>query len=227
MNTFVLLATIVALVSIVLHVHGIMHTSPTWLLSMQSTFGILVFLWAAYKLIVLRPTHAQITDAITALERQALVENLSALQIKNRFTELTSGKRLTEWLEESSEASTKTWKSIWNYLETVSADLTRVCSLPPSDEKLKELRNLKHKIEKDTAEYTKPFAANSVQVGAAVAINWAFGTASSKDTIGRFKDYKKEADEFDVRLKALFQLLEAELAHTTSQLSSKKMVAFK
>ena len=226
-NVFILLAATAASASIILHVRGIMHTSSTWLLSVQSMFGILIFLWATYKLIVLRPTQAQITDAITALERQALVDNLSAAEIRKRFTELTSGKRLEEWLQESSESATKIWENIWNYLEAASVEVTKVCLSPPSDEKIEELRSVRQKIEKNTAEYTKPFAANSVQVGATVAVNWAFRRASSKDAILRFSEYKKEADKFDGRLKALFQQLDSEVIRTTDELSTRnKKAAF-
>jgi hypothetical protein len=101
----------------------------------------------------------------------------------------------------------------------MTAEVNRVCTLPASDDKLQSLRLLKQKITKDTAEYREPFSLSSVQVGATVTVNWVLSRISSKETINHFKDFKKGADTFESRLKALFEQLDAELDRTTSSLT--------
>jgi hypothetical protein len=219
-NIFLLLAASASLVSIITHLQKIRHVSSTWLLSIQSAFGILIFFWAAYKLIVLRPNRAQIGAGITDLERQALMENLSASEIRDRFNKLTHGIGLKDWLQESSESATKVRGDIENYLDSAVLETNNVCSLLPDNKKLEKLRDLKKKIEKETAEYNKPFSVSAIQSGAAVAVNWILSRATLTETIARMKEYKKSTDQLDVRIKDLFKLLDTEINRTLDQINA-------
>jgi hypothetical protein len=219
-NTLYLLAVCMSLLSITTHLHRIISISPTWLASLQSAFGALIFLWAAYKLIVLRPNRAQIVSAITDLEQQALVENLSSSQIRERFNKLTSGIGLGEWLRESSELATSLWGDFQRYLGEASMEVSAVCSSLPSNDKLASLCTLKKKIQFDTAELSKPISATAFRIGAAATISWAFNRATVKEMLQKFNENNENADRLRLQRNDLFKLLDTEINRAQDQLSA-------
>jgi hypothetical protein len=219
-NTLYLLAVCMSLLSITTHLHRIISISPTWLASLQSAFGALIFLWAAYKLIVLRPNRAQIVSAITDLEQQALVENLSSSQIRERFNKLTSGIGLGEWLRESSELATSLWGDFQRYLGAASMEVSAVCSSLPSNDKLASLCTLKKKIQFDTAELSKPISATAFRIGAAATISWAFNRATVKEMLQKFNENNENADRLRLQRNDLFKLLDTEINRAQDQLSA-------
>jgi len=221
-NTLYFLAVCTSLLSITTHLHRIINISSTWLASIQSAFGALIFLWASYKLIVLRPNRAQIVSAITNLEQQALVENLSSSQIRERFNELTCGVGLGEWLRESSELATNLWSDFQRYLDAASTEVNAVCSSLPSNDKLASLRTLKKKMQLDTAELSKPISATAFRIGAAATISWGFNRATAKEMIQKFNEQKKNADRLRLQRDDLFKLLDTEINRTEDQFSAPK-----
>jgi len=205
------------LISFSLYMKSVMLGTTTWTLSTKIVLCTLILLWAVINVSIWYPARGQVTEAIVALEQQILIENLCASEIKKRFLQYIAGPELKDWLDQNSNIFADGYKNLKDFLIRATTDVNEACALPDTPEKLNCLELVKQSLQAEKSKLVKGFNKISLQEGAAVTVTWVLGRISGREVLNLVIREKKQLEEFESQLKALFAQLDLELRQTTDR----------
>jgi hypothetical protein len=137
---------------------------PKWLLAVQISVGILVWVWAVLSLII-RASREEMAGVITQLEREILLEGLSSEEIKERFVQRLIAPPLRLWLSEFSLKTSKQLEEISAWLTTMEGDANRLTLPPLTEDKVQGLTDLSNKLSAGMDKWSDALVSLSGQGG--------------------------------------------------------------